>query len=134
MKRSLAILFCGTIILLILLSLVVVGQKQKEAFENPIGEFNPQGTLTMYYANWCPHCKDIKPIYTAFMGDGKIVVNGKTFNVRMVEEKDIKKGEDPEVKGYPSFIYSDSARRTVEYDGPRSPEGWMEFLKTKILS
>jgi thiol-disulfide isomerase/thioredoxin len=134
MKRSLAILIGGTVLILILLSLVVVGQKRKEAFENPIGEFNSQGTLTMYYADWCPHCKTIKPIYTAFMGDGKIVVNGKTFNVRMIEEKDIQKGVDPEVRGYPSFIYSDSARRTVEYDGPRSPEGWMEFLKTKILS
>jgi hypothetical protein len=52
----------------------------------------------------------------------------------MVEEKEIKKGVDPDVKGYPSFLYTDAAGKTVEFDGPRTPDGFMEFLKTQILS
>jgi len=91
-------------------------------------------TLYMFGTSWCPHCKTAKPMFKDFMGTGIIQVNGMPVRLRMVEEKEIKKGVDPEIKGYPSFLYTDSAGKTVEFDGPRTPDGFMEFLKTKILS
>jgi hypothetical protein len=73
-------------------------------------------------------------MFKDFMGPGIVKVNGIPIKVKMVEEKQIQKGVDPEIQGYPSFVYSDSARKTVEFDGPRTPDGFMKFLKEQILS
>lgn len=68
------------------------------------------------------------------MGSGRVVVNGVPIGIRMVEEKEIQRGVDPDIKGFPSFLYSDAAGRTVEFEGPRTPDGFMKFLETQILS
>jgi len=51
----------------------------------------------------------------------------------MVEEKNIKKGVDPEIQGFPTLLYSDSAGKTTEFSGPRTPDGFMEFLKQSVI-
>lgn len=68
------------------------------------------------------------------MGNGSVSVNGTNIKCRMVEEKQIQKGVDPDIKGYPSLLYSDAAGRVVEFSGPRTPDGFMQFLKQQILS
>jgi thiol-disulfide isomerase/thioredoxin len=105
-----------------------------EGFSGTYGETNSRGTFTMYYADWCPHCQSAKPMFKDFMGPGIIQVNGVPINLKMVEEKQIQKGVDPEIQGYPSFLYSDAAGKIVEYSGPRTPDGFMKFLETQILS
>jgi thiol-disulfide isomerase/thioredoxin len=131
MKASVVSLIALTIFILVLLALAYTGRS--EGFSS-YGETNDRGTFIMYYADWCPHCQNVKPLFKDFMGTGVVKVNGLPVKVKMVEEKQIKKGVDPEIRGYPSFLYSDAAGKTVEYDGPRTPDGFMEFLKTKILS
>jgi protein disulfide-isomerase len=131
MKPSVISLIALTLFILVLLALAYQGGA--EGFSS-YGETNDRGTFIMYYADWCPHCQNVKPLFKDFMGPGIVKVNGLPVKVKMVEEKQIKKGVDPEVKGYPSFLYSDSAGKVVEYNGPRTPDGFMEFLKTKILS
>lgn len=132
MKRSVYALIFLVIVALLLTSVIYMGMSQ-EGFADS-GVTNERGTFTMYYADWCPHCQTAKPLFKQFMGNGVITVDGKKVRARMVEEKDYKKGVDPEVKGFPTFIYSDSARRIVEYNGPRTVDGWTEFLRTQILS
>lgn len=92
------------------------------------------GVFTLYYADWCPHCKTIKPLFEQFMGSGSVSVNGKSVQCKMVEEKQIQKGVDPDIKGYPSLLYSDAAGKIVEFSGPRTSDGFMQFLKQQILS
>lgn len=67
------------------------------------------------------------------MKDGQVVVNGVPIGIRMVEEKQIQRGTDPDIKGFPSFLYSDASGKIVEFDGPRTPDGFMKFLETQIL-
>jgi thiol-disulfide isomerase/thioredoxin len=98
-----------------------------------VGETNSRGTFTLYYADWCPHCKTIKPVFRDFMGDGTLTVNDAPIKVRMVEEKRIQKGVDPAIQGYPTLLYSDASGKTVEFSGPRTPDGFMEFLKGVVL-
>jgi thiol-disulfide isomerase/thioredoxin len=89
----------------------------------------------MYYADWCPHCQKIKPEFKQFMGNGSVNVGGKNVRVDMVQpEKEPEKAAGVDVKGYPTFLYSDANGRVIEYSGPRTPNGFMEFLKTQILS
>ena len=96
---------------------------------------SPEKVFYMVYADWCPHCQKIKPDFKQFMGDGSLNVNGKTVRVDMVQpEKEPEKVAGVDVKGYPTFLYSDANGRVVEYSGPRTSDGFMEFLKTQILS
>ncbi len=128
-------------IALVVISLVLVSaiSMSKEGFFGGssvpgVGETNDRGTFTMYYADWCPHCQNVKPLFKEFMGSGIVEVNGIPVKVAMKEEKEIEKGADPDVKGYPSFLYTDAAGRVVEFQGPRTADGFMKFLKEQILS
>jgi thiol-disulfide isomerase/thioredoxin len=134
MKPSVVILLTLTVLVLVLVSLAAVGMTEGFADAKGYGETNQRGTFVMYYADWCPHCQNVKPLFKDFMGTGVVQVNGLPVKVKMVEEKQIQKGVDPEIKGYPSFLYSDAAGRVVEFDGPRTADGFMEFLKEKVLS
>jgi thiol-disulfide isomerase/thioredoxin len=134
MKPSLVGLIGLVAIIVIFLTLINVGGGSTEAFTNKYGETNERGTFTMYYADWCPHCQNVKPLFKDFMGKGIIQVNGMPIRLAMKEEKEIQKGTDPEIKGYPSFLYTDAAGKVVEFDGPRTPDGFMKFLETQILS
>jgi thiol-disulfide isomerase/thioredoxin len=93
-------------------------------------------TFTMYYASWCPHCKDVLPIFKSWGADkGTVQVNGKTVFVKLVEEQQLKP-EDPNkgiVRGYPTFILNRSGNaQGIEFDGERTPEGWAGWLGTKL--
>jgi thiol-disulfide isomerase/thioredoxin len=136
MKPALLGLITLTILALLVVSAVSFSHyKLYQGFQDkPYGETNSRGTFTLYYADWCPHCKTIKPVFKDFMGGGVVNVDGNPVTVKMVEEKQIKKGVDPEVQGYPSLLYSDAAGKIVEFNGPRTSDGFMEFLKTQILS
>jgi len=113
----------------VLILLYLSTSRSSEGFASKEG-----GTFTLYYADWCPHCKTIKPLFENFMGSGSVSVDGVPVKVKMVEEKQIQKGVDPDIKGYPSLLYSDAAGKTVEFSGPRTPDGFMQFLKQQILS
>jgi thiol-disulfide isomerase/thioredoxin len=133
MKPSLVGLILLVCIALLLVTTIRLGMTSNEGFSS-YGETNERGTFTMYYADWCPHCQNVKPLFKDFMGTGVVKVNGLPVKVKMVEEKQIQKGVDPDIKGYPSFLYSDSAGKVVEFNGPRNANGFMEFLKQEILS
>lgn len=138
MKPALKGLIALLVVSLVLLAIVNYGSKIVQGFEDKnkgYGETNERGTFTMYYADWCPHCQTAKPLFAEFMGKGVLDVDGKKVRVEMIEEKQLKNiPNHPDIKGFPSFLYSDAAGRIVEYDGPRTPEGFMQFLKEKILS
>jgi thiol-disulfide isomerase/thioredoxin len=134
MKPSLIALLALTAFIVGLLAVSYLGLTSEGFTNGAVGKTNDRGTFIMYYADWCPHCQTAKPMFVDFMGPGIVQVNGQDVKVKMVEEKQIQKGVDPEVKGYPSFLYSDAAGKVVEYSGPRSPDGFMKFLETQILS
>jgi len=86
-------------------------------------------SFTMYYADWCPHCKTIKPVFSDWSKSGSITVNGQPVALAMVEES--KKADDAPVKGYPTFIMKKGGQYT-EYSGDRSPAGWEAWLKQNL--
>ena len=125
------------LILLVVAALCFIGMSQgsggsKQGFGD-YGETNEKGTFTMYYADWCPHCQTAKPLFKEYMESGVKNINGILVKMRMIEEKQIQKGVDPDVKGYPSFLYSDAAGKITEFNGPRNTQGFDEFLKRCIM-
>lgn len=113
----------------IILALVLLGYwyfKSSDGFENA-------DTFTLYYADWCPHCKTIKPVFSEWSSKKSIEVNGKTVFLSMVEaDKEPEKVSEAGVKGYPTFMLKKADGTSVEFNGERTASGWESWLKSNL--
>ena len=101
-----------------------------QGFQNPAPAMN---TFTMYYADWCPHCKTIKPEFTEFSKSGSITVGSTNCQIRLIDaakNPDAAKGKP--VKGFPTFLLETTDGKMVEYQGERNTEGWLKFINEKL--
>ena len=112
---------------LIVFALLVYRYIVREGFEGGAGP-----SFTFYYADWCPHCKPVKPVFTQFMSENSnsLTVNGTPVMLKMVESANVPASSP--VKGYPTFIYTDANGKTKECDAPRTPDGWTSWLKANL--
>ncbi len=128
-SRKMKIIALITILAVSLLLLGFYGSPN-EGFESG----SEDATFTLYYADWCPHCKAIKPEFGSFSNDGKgtIKINGKVVGLRMVEaDKDAEKAKGKPVKGYPTFLLEKNGQ-FVEFSGERNRNGWKKFLEDNM--
>uniref|UniRef100_A0A3Q3XBY1 Protein disulfide-isomerase A5 n=1 Tax=Mola mola TaxID=94237 RepID=A0A3Q3XBY1_MOLML len=85
--------------------------------------------LVMFYAPWCPHCKNSVPHFTTaaelFKEDRKIVYAAV----------DCTKGQNHElckqegVEGYPTFNHYNYGKFVEKYNGDRGEEGFTAFMR-----
>lgn len=86
--------------------------------------------LVLYYAPWCGHCQNLKPIWGELERayDGKIVA-GQTVKIEKIngdEEKETVQSLN--IGGFPTIImYKDDGSKLV-YNGDRSFEDLVSFL------
>ena len=111
--------------ILLLLAIIYLFGSTSEGF------VSGDSTFTLYYADWCPHCKTVKPIFADWSKSGSVTVNGKKIMTNMVEESSIKDKSVP-VKGYPTFLLKKADGSYVEFDGDRSPSGWESWLAQNL--
>ena len=72
----------GKVILLsvvVVFLLAMIGVIAKGSVQGFVGGFGdagapPVASFTMYYADWCPHCKTIKPEFADFSKNGVVTV------------------------------------------------------------
>jgi thiol-disulfide isomerase/thioredoxin len=128
MNTSKVVLIAGAVVVILLLLTVI--SKGTEGFIAGFGTAGapPVGTFTMYYADWCPHCKTVKPDFADFAKAGVVTVNGRNVAVKMVEESEKEKMAGKNIKGFPTFLFETAAGQSVEYSGPRTRDSWMDFL------
>jgi thiol-disulfide isomerase/thioredoxin len=94
--------------------------------------FESAPTFTMYYADWCPHCKTLKPVFKDWSKKGSTVVDGKTVFLEMVEvDTNPEKVKGKPVKGYPTLLLEKNGKFT-EFDGDRTPAGWESWLSKHL--
>jgi len=92
---------------------------KKEGFES-------ESTFDLYYADWCPHCKTVKPAFESWMSSQTIVTT------HMYEaDKDSEKIAAAGVKGFPTLRLT-KADGTVVDCNARDAEGWEAFLKKNM--
>ena len=105
-----------------------------ESFKGRQGFKNPDtNTFTMYYADWCGHCKKIKPEFETFMKTGPITVDGTTCKIRMVSpEKEPDEAAGKPIKGFPTFLLETTDGKVVEYAGERSTAGFLSFINKNL--
>jgi len=117
-------------LIVLIAALVVISLYNRDVIQGFLGSSGD--SFTMYYVDWCPHCKSAKPIFTDFMGSGTVTVNGKPVKCTMVNaETNPEAVKDLNVKGYPSFLLNTQGK-VVEFNGPRTADGFMDFLKQNI--
>lgn len=133
MKNRLLALFGITIAILMVIRFI----SMREGFTDSTGPISTMGAdmFTLYYVDWCPHCKSVKPMFEDFAKNGFVTVAGKNVKVRAIEcEKQSQEAEGKPIKGYPTFLLETAEGKTVEYQGDRSPEAWMKFLDEQLAS
>jgi thiol-disulfide isomerase/thioredoxin len=122
------------IVVVIALLLMKFGFFGSEGFANPSA--GSVDTFTMFYADWCPHCKTVKPEFKSWGAEkGSVQVNGKTVFVNMLEADapgTKEKMNEAGVKGFPTFMLFKSNGQKVEFDGDRTPSGWESWLKKNM--
>ncbi|XP_054827326.1 protein disulfide-isomerase A5 [Eublepharis macularius] len=85
--------------------------------------------LVMFYAPWCPHCKNSIPHFTTaaelFKEDRKIAY--AAVDCAKEQNHDLCKQEG--VDGYPTFNYYNFGRFIEKYDGDRAESGFSTFMR-----
>jgi thiol-disulfide isomerase/thioredoxin len=87
---------------------------------------------TMYYTEWCPHCKTVKPQWQALKDrlHGK-KVGGRNIIVTSVDcEKEKDKASAAGVSGFPTFKF-DIDGKSLTYSSPeRTTDGFLSYIKS----
>lgn len=90
-------------------------------------------SFTMYYVDWCPHCKDAKPDFEKLQSESPLQVNGKQIEISMVNpENDPAAAKGKPVKGYPTILLQKASGEIVEYQGERAYGPFKDFLKENV--
>jgi thiol-disulfide isomerase/thioredoxin len=128
MAKMSATMKYGVVVIVVVIAIVIVMHMYGRGAE---GFESGANTFTLYYADWCPHCKTVKPIYAEWSKNGSIQVNGQTIFTSMVEEGSLKDKSVP-VKGYPTFLLKKPNGTYVEFNGERTPQGWETWLAQNV--
>lgn len=105
--------------------------RSREGFVDTPNEGAP--AFVLYYADWCPHCKTVKPEFETFSKNGFVTIGGTNVSVRMIEAtKNPEIMKKNNVKGYPTFHFYSADGKTVEYTGDRTVQAYLDFLKNQL--
>ena len=123
-------LWIGLAVVALLVLLRFISTSTSEGFTDSL---KGADTFTLYYADWCPHCKAVKPAFEEWAKNGFVSVAGRNIKVRMIQpEKEPEKTAGKEIKGYPTFMLETADGKSVEYQGDRTPDGYMAFLEENL--
>ncbi len=88
--------------------------------------------MILFFVDWCPHCKTVKPEWAKLAKLNNTQVNGKTIKVQSANaegsqvEKDA--ARDNNVEGYPT-IKLISQSQVLDYNGARNAVEMGRFVK-----
>jgi hypothetical protein len=98
------------------------GTRRHERFSNP-------ATLTMIGVDWCPHCTKAKPIFESL--GSTVTIGGSEVALQYLDGEKDKNRLPCEVGGFPTFCFQHDGK-TTKYNGPRSAEGFQQFLQSQL--
>lgn len=111
------------------LELNVEQHPETNTHTQPEAQAPPQNTapvLVLFHASWCPHCKDVLPLWPQIKANmaGKLdVIDVESKNPIMAKHK---------IQGFPTIRFFpqgiDNTESYVDHTGPRTVDGVMQFL------
>jgi len=91
---------------------------------------NLDSALVMFYAPWCGHCKKMKPDFAkAALMLATEQINAKVVAVDCTVHR--KLSEKYEIQGFPTLKYFEKGQSVAEYEGQRTAEAMVDFIKEK---
>lgn len=96
---------------------------------NQIGgaENDSDKTIVLFYAPWCPHCKDVMPAWD------KVAKNHQNDNVTVKKvncESNPKAAEKNEVQAFPTIILFKGNKKVATFDDERTVENIENFINS----
>lgn len=126
MKKLYIIL--GLAVIILVLIRVYVRASRMSGFEGFAGDSGAEIVI----AKWehCGHCIKAMPEFETLMKKpAPTLKDGSSVRIRMIDaEKDKAEIESLGIRGYPTILFFKDGQR-IEYDGPRTAEGVISFLK-----
>ena len=86
------------------------------------GDGKKHKSLTLYWANGCPHCHNMMPEWEKL---------GKAYKGVKILAIERGKSKRSDINGFPTILFSDGQRET-KYEGPRTKSGFVQFLKNNL--
>ena len=89
--------------------------------------------FTLFYANWCGHCKNMKPNWIKAANEVNVNGNKKMVMVDLGDKDNIAQEQlrkDYNIRGYPTIVDIDGGKQVGEYSGERS----VDALKSHALN
>lgn len=97
--------------------------------------------IVEFYAPWCGHCKRMTPEFKKLgaMVESDPKLKGRVIIAKANADEHRSIGEKFSVKGFPTIKYlprgkAPTAENAEDYNGPRTAEAFMEFIKQKIVA
>lgn len=90
---------------------------------------NTKDVLVEYYAPWCPHCKNLEPIYESL---GQIFKDAPSVVISKIDATANSIPDDISISGFPTihFFPANNKAEPIPYEGPRTARAIAEFIKT----
>jgi protein disulfide-isomerase A6 len=92
--------------------------------------FGNKGTLALFHADWCGHCKRLMPEFENFEQS----YNGPMSIMKVNEAQDKELVQKHGVQGFPTIRYypngMDDAQNFQDYGGPRTASGLNSFMQS----
>ena len=104
-------------------------QSVYEHMENP-----NQASLKMFYVDWCGHCKNLKPVFEGELSDA-VKQEGLPCKLEMINcEDNVEEAKKYNIRGYPTVIFENEKNDIVEYQGERTANALVQFIKNMLNS
>ena len=124
-------------ILAVVVVLLLALYMSKERFEGPSIHVDPfdQGVkLVMFYADWCGHCKNLKPEWDSAAeqvnADPESKIKMVKVNVGDSENKEHKAiSEKYGIQGFPTILKLDNGEKKDTYSEERSKDALIKYCK-----
>jgi thiol-disulfide isomerase/thioredoxin len=95
-------------------------------------ENKSKGVFKLFYVDWCGHCQNFKPIFEGELSDA---VRNEQLPCRleMVNcEENPEEAKKYNIRGYPTMVFQNENNDVIEYQGERTANAIIKFLKNMI--
>jgi len=121
-ERLSLVLMVGSIISIPIIIFYLLKTLKKESFS-----YNPHRELILFSMPGCGHCEKLKPTWDLLM---------KNYgDIKDIELINVVSNENPElvelfgIQGFPSIIYTKDNKKITEYNGDRSYNDLVKYMK-----